>query len=279
MPSAFILAPISSNLPSLPSEAQEVVNVLSAASWQVHLNQDEATLLELWRMFDAGQYDLGWIGAHSGAEGWALTKGILRPTVLGNLLNSGGTTDLVLNSCFSAEHVEAIQENARLTNIVATIRPGGIEDQEAWSAALYLVRQFVRTGSLRAAARQAGRQYRWFAAREVPGVDEGMDDKAVDARLRRTEETVDKLVRALQGEQFSSQPGLIAILAKHQQKMEEYIEHNEEWKEHIETQFTERQNMTLTPRAALQTLVAIAIAIALVILLTRLGSIAGGIMP
>lgn len=280
MPSAFVLAPVSSDLPSLPSEAQEVVNTLSAAGWQVTLMQEPATRLELYRMFDRGQYDLGWVGAHSGAEGWQLTKEILPPDVLGNFMELGGCTNLVLNSCFSAQHVEVIQARATHCNIVATIRPDGIDDHEAWSAALYLVRNFVRSGSLRAAVRQAGGQYRWFPAREQ-GVDEGggMDEKAIDARLRRTEELVAQLVRALQGEQFSGQKGLIGTLEAHQLEMRDYIRKNEEWKEHIETQFNARQNMTIPPRTALFVLTAGALLIILVVLATRFLSIAGSIMP
>jgi len=274
MSSAFVLAPLTPELPALVSEAQEVINILSAAGWTVQLMQDPATRLDLYRIFNKEQYDLGWVGAHSGTDAWALIKEVLPPDVLGNFIDLACCTNLVLNSCFSVQHVDAIQVRGSRCNIVATINPEGIEDREAWAAALPLVKRFVRSGDLRMATRQAGGQYRWFPA---PGVDDGdgMDNKAVEERLRRNEETVARLVRALQGDEFTRRPGLIDTLSKHQEKMELYIEKNEERWEQAEKRFEQRATIVMSPQTALTATITIVFFLILVLVAARLGAIGG----
>ncbi len=230
MASAIVVAPVRAGLDTLPSEAQEVVNVLSAAGWRVRLVQQPVTKLELFRAADEGEYELGWLGAHSGKDGFALDSEVVSPLEIGSFFAAAGCRDVVLNSCFSAEHVDAIQQVAPTCNIVATIRPEGIADQEAWSAALYLVRRFVRVGSLREAQRQGGTgQYRWFPA-PSPGMSRAMDNEA----LRRLEMTTERLVRALQGDEFSRSPGLIASMLSLQDEMRAYVRADQEWKRKTE---------------------------------------------
>lgn len=275
MKSAFILAPLRPDLPSLPSEAQEVVNVLSAAGWVVTLMQEPVTRLELWRMFDRAQYALGWVGTHSGADGWALSNEILPPDVLGNFVQLGGVTDLVLNSCFSAQHVRTIQARAQTCNVVATIDPGGIDDRAAWSAALFLVRRFVRSGDLRQAIDKE-EQYRWFPAPAL-GVGGAMDNEA----LRRLEATTERLVRALQGDEFSRTPGLIAAMQALQNEMRDYVRSDAEWKRKTEERIEaieERQEqgrvVVMPWRMALTWALTVIVFILMIALATRL--LAGG---
>lgn len=268
---AFVLIPLRADLPALPSEAQEVVNILSAAGWRVQLLQDSATRLELWRAMDKGPYSLGWVGTHSGAAGFALANEILPPDMFGHFIREAGCTDLVLNSCFSAEHVDAIQQRAPGCNILATIRPDGIDDREAWSAALYLVRRFVKSGDLREALGQGGTsQYRWFPAPSL-GVDRAMDNEA----LRRLEATTERLVRALQGDEFSRSPGLIASMQALRDDMRDYIKADAEWKrkteeriEAIEEIQAQGRTVTMQGSAIIVWLTSVAVLIAVVVLAT-----------
>lgn len=274
MNACFVLAPIRPDLPTLPSEAQELVNILSAAGWRVQLMQEPATRLELWRALDKGPFSLGWVGTHSGSDGFALSRELLPPDLLGNFALEVGCVDLVLNSCFSAEHVDAIQAKATHTNIVATIRPEGIPDQEAWSEALYLARRLVKTGSLRTAQLQAGPQYRWFPARSAPGVESKMNENET---LKRIEATTDRLVRALQGDEFSRQPGLIASMQSLQNDMRDYIKADAEWKRNTEQRIeaiekiqAEGRTVTVQWRGAIAFGLTIISCILLIILATRL---------
>jgi hypothetical protein len=258
-------------LVTLPSEAQEVVNVLSAAGWRVQLIQEPATRLELWRTLDKGPFALGWVGTHSGKAGFALAKEILSPDLFGNFIDESGCADLVLNSCFSAEHVRTIQAKAKRCSIVATIDPAGIDDQTAWSSALFLVRRFARNGDMQEAVDKE-EQYRYFPARGG-----AMDNEA----LRRLEATTDRLVRALQGEEFSRTPGLIASMQSLQNEMREYVRADAEWKrkteariETIEEIQAQGRIVTMQGRSVAILLASMVILISIIALATRI--LAGG---
>ena len=161
----FVLAPLATGLGKLSNESQEVVNVLSAAKFRLHLFQNPVNRLELYRAVDRGPFSLGWVGTHSSEKGFDLGEEVIEPIEFGRFLQQARTTDLVLNSCFSIEHVKAIQQVARV-NIVATIDPDGVDDAEAWISGLYLARAIARTVDLLEAYQQtlAGgiTQYQWF---------------------------------------------------------------------------------------------------------------------
>ncbi len=279
--SVFVLAPLGADLQSLPSEAQELVNLLSGAGYRVHLMQEPATELELYRALDKGPFSLVWMGAHSSAEGFMLDKGVLTPDALGRFLAEAQARDLVLNSCFSAGHVDAIQRYTT-TNIVATIKPEGIEDREAWRTALYLGRALARTKSLHAAYLQVSAggmtQYRWFPAVQAVGWGQQTMSDRSDARMERIEETTERLVRALQGDPFSRSPGLIETIQSLQNEMSAYIRADAEWKRQTEENIRALQQnqqqqgplVVLSLRAVWAIILSIILLLAVLILLVNL---------
>lgn len=238
MSNVLVIAPLQSNLAKLPSEAQEAVNLLSRAGYRVRLVQSPVTILELHRTLDDAPYELCLFGGHGSAEGFVLDQEILKPADLGRLLSDARCKGAVLNSCFSVEHVEVIQSQADI-DIIATIRPQGVSDQEAWGAMLFLVRAFVGVKSLHGAYRQVFRsssatQYRWF-----PSIQSqrgwGMDDREnelerIEHSVTRLGNTVDTLVRTLQGDDFSRRPGLIDELGALRQEIQQYISADAQWK-------------------------------------------------
>lgn len=250
----LIVAPLLTGLPALPSEAQECTNLLSRAGHTVQLLQEPVTLLELQRAIDRGPYGLLILGAHSGAEGWLLSQGQLwNPEDLGRFCDSIQCTGAILNSCFSAQHVRVVQDYARRTEIIATIQPAGIADDAAWAGGLYLVRAFLRSGSLSAAARTAGGQYRWFPAWEPLGANGVMDVQ--QGEVPEIKRQVESILRALNGE--FRRPGLIDELVALRSKLDQAIDADSEWKRQAELQIKELVSLShkhansepLTPRA------------------------------
>ena len=149
-------------------EAQDVLNILQGGGCSVHLlaNQD-VTLDCLGEVLDHGPFDMVWLIVHSGSDGFALADQVISAAQLGQWLDATRCRQVVLNSCFSAEHVDVIQRAAAV-DIVATIDPSGVKDHLARSTGVYLARAFVETGDLEeACSRASGNglvQYRWFPA-------------------------------------------------------------------------------------------------------------------
>lgn len=216
----LVLAPV--GLPTVPEEAQEVINILSRAGDSVHVEQGEVTMADLLDALDDGPYDAWWIGTHAGADGFVLSSGVLRPTRLGHLLAESQATMVVLNACFSAAHVDAIQRVAPAVEAVATIDPEGVADSTAWEQAVLLARAFARLRSLPAACRAVAgdTQYRFFPAVNI----------SMATTEHELEATVAQLVRALQGDPFSRQPGMIDMLDALRAEMSSYIQQDAAWK-------------------------------------------------
>lgn len=217
------------------SEAQELVNILSGSGRRVNLFQAMHSSLELYRSLRDSPYELVWIASHSGPEGFKLEEEILKPSELGLFLQEAKTSDLVLNSCFSVTHVQQIQQSSN-TNILATIDPEGIEDEDAWTSAIYLARSIARTGDLYKSYSEMlvgnSSQYRWFPAPR-PKV-QNVPESQLENRLRRMEDSVGDLVRTLQGDQFSRQKGLLQAAEDFQVEMKSYIRSDQDWKRQTE---------------------------------------------
>ena len=99
------------DLDSLPGEVQAVANTLSSAGWTVRLClAGDASRAGLLAAAGEGDVDLAWFGLHSNADGFALSDGVWPPSQLGTWLRNVNACDCVLNSCYSIEHVEAIQQ-------------------------------------------------------------------------------------------------------------------------------------------------------------------------
>lgn len=212
---------------NMRSEVQELSNTLGRAHYEVTLLQAHVNSLELYRALTNGPIRLVWIASHSNSEGFSFSGNVLTPVEIGLFLHQARTTNLVLNSCFSVEHVSTIQKYSNV-NVIATIR-ANIDDKEAWMAALYLSKQLIGTRNLRdaytASVAKQDTGYKWFPAPEserlfmneeervknlervTSTITENIDklEKTTD----RLEKTVDTLTKVLQGDVLYMQRGLI----------------------------------------------------------------------
>ncbi|TXH53490.1 MAG: hypothetical protein E6Q97_13170, partial [Desulfurellales bacterium] len=144
------------DLDSLPGEVQAVSNTLSAAGWTVRLCIGaDATRAGLLAAAGEGDVDLAWFGLHSGADGFALSDGVWPPSQLGVWLRNVNACDCVLNSCYSIEHVDAIQRAADSVGVACTINPAGVDDTLAWQVGVHLARAYAVTEDLRASVQWA----------------------------------------------------------------------------------------------------------------------------
>ena len=205
MPRAVIVA--AGNLDSLPGEVQTVSNTLSAAGWTVRLCLGgDASRSGLMAAAGEGDVDLAWFGLHSGPDGFALSDGVWPPAQLGTWLRNVNACDVVLNSCYSIEHISAIQRAADGVGVACTINPAGVDDALAWQVGVHLVRAYVATSDMRAAvARASGQgvlQYRYVPA---GGLVVGEGRRRMPAE--RIEEQLALLLRALYGEERNNVPG------------------------------------------------------------------------
>ena len=121
MSKAIIVA--TGDLDHLPREVQTIANELSANGWIVRLCiSGDASRAGLMAAAGEGDVDLAWFGLHSGPDGFALSDGVWPPAQLGTWLRNVNACDVVLNSCYSIEHVDAIQRAAAIWVIVAVCR-------------------------------------------------------------------------------------------------------------------------------------------------------------
>lgn len=161
MPRAIIVA--TGDLDSLPAEVQDVANILSAAGWTVRLCiGDDASRAGLARAAGEGAATLTWLGAHAGSDGFLLADGVLPAADWGAWLAQVEAPETVINTCYSLEHVTAIQRRAA-AGVACTIDPTGVGDKLAWLAGVAIARNFVATGDMAAAvAAVSGNGYRYI---------------------------------------------------------------------------------------------------------------------
>lgn len=194
------------DLPLALKEAHEVSNILQRCGHSVYLLTDGETSLDcLGDALDHGPFDLAWFIVHSSSEGFQLVDQVLTPEQLGVWLDATGCSGVVLNSCFSAEHVQGIQKAAAV-DVVATIDPNGVKDTTARMTGVLVARALAETGDLREACiRASGKgsiQYRWFPVGDAMSNERGVRD---DIR-----EQLQLLVMAVQGDPRTGTVGLLA---------------------------------------------------------------------
>ncbi|HHY57699.1 MAG TPA: hypothetical protein GYA08_19920 [Chloroflexi bacterium] len=200
-----LIAPMTSDL-AIPGEIQEVANTFSEAGHMVRITP--ASRQGLRDAMYAGTFEMVWFAGHGGDEGFGLADGVWRPVDCGRWLAAVGAWSFVANACFSAEHVQTIQQIADV-DIVATIAPAGVEDDTAADTALYLARALVETNSLAQATQRASAggqlQYRYFPSGR-------MNSSAQRAAEEQEHQDVAALVKVFRGDPITGQPGLVATL-------------------------------------------------------------------
>ena len=221
------------DLDDLPAEVSTVANTLSAAGWTVRLCVGaDASRAGLLAAAGEGDVRLAWFGLHSGTDGFALTDGTLSPAQLGVWLRNVSAREAVLNSCYSVEHVDAIQRAADV-DVACTIAPAGVDSTEAWQWGVYAVRAYVQTGDLQQAVRQASGmgslQYRFIPCG-------GMKLRGRVGRMPqdRIEEQLDSLIRAVRGDTVNGVPGLVQRLGEMQVTLLTMQTEQRQWRESVD---------------------------------------------
>ena len=234
MPRAVIVA--AGDLDSLPGEVQTVSNTLSAAGWTVRLCLGpDASRSGLMAAAGEGDVDLAWFGLHSSADGFALSDGVWPPAQLGTWLRNVNACDVVLNSCYSIEHVEAIQRAADGAGVACTINPAGVDDALAWQVGVHLVRAYVVTEELRTSVQWAlgagSLAYRFIppaAEAAAGGVRGGRMVTDESAGIR---EDLRLLMQAVQGDGRTGAPGLLPRVTDLQQSFNAMVVEQRQWRE------------------------------------------------
>lgn len=219
----------STDTPNMPSEAQEVINILNGHGYSVQLLQTNVTSLELYRALQRGPYPLVWIASHSDQHGFMFGTSVIAPTELAQFLEEARADDLVLNSCFSSDHVTQIQSICKV-NVLATITQV-IDDKLAWSSALYLASAVSRTNDLYEAYRTilsgTGSPYRWFPRSK-------MRNQVPENNLDRAEKSLENVMRILHGDPYIHAAGIVDLVSNLQSILREHIETSEQWKRETE---------------------------------------------
>lgn len=207
MPRAVIVA--TGDLQSLPAEVQDVANILSEAGWTVRLCIGaDASRAGLARAADEGPATLAWVGAHADERGFGLADGVLSAGDLGLWLAQLGAAECVLNTCYSLEHVTAIQRVAAV-GVACTIDPAGVDDRLAWTAGVVVAREYVEHGDMARAVAAAGNGYRYIPRGGRRGGRRGSGGQMnIDEQ-----ELLRQLVSAIKGDGFTG-PGLLKQLAQ-----------------------------------------------------------------
>lgn len=234
MSRAIIVA--TGDLDNLPAEIQTVANILSAAGWTVRLCiGTDASRAGLLAAAGEGDVDLAWIGLHSTGEGFVLSDGVWPPSQLGVWLRNVNACDVVLNSCYSIEHVDAIQRAADGVGVACTINPAGVDDALAWQVGVHLARAYAVTEELRSSVQWASGAgslaYRFIpsaadaAAGGIRGGRMAMDESAgirEDLRL---------LMQAVQGDGRTGAPGLLPRVAALQASFDAMVIEQRQWRD------------------------------------------------
>ena len=220
------------DLADLPAEVQTVSNVLSAAGWTVRLCIGaDASKAGLLAAAGEGDVDLAWFGLHSTAEGFVLSDGVWPPAQLGTWLRNVSACDCVLNSCYSIEHVEAIQRAADGVGIACTISPTGVDDALAWQVGVHLVRAYAVTEELRTSVQWASGagalQYRFIPPSGAGNVRGG---RMVTDETREIREQLQLLIQAVQGDGKTGAPGLLPRVAALQTSFDAMTAEQRQWR-------------------------------------------------
>ena len=182
-----------------------------------------------------GDVDLAWFGLHSTAEGFVLADGVWPPAQLGVWLRNVNACDCVLNTCYSIEHVEAIQRAADGVGIACTINPAGVDDALAWQVGVYLARAYAVTEELRASVQWASGAGS-LAYRFIPPAAEAAAGGIRGGRMVTDEsagirEDLRLLMQAVQGDGRTGAPGLLPRVADLQQSFNAMVVEQRQWRE------------------------------------------------
>jgi hypothetical protein len=224
------------DLDSLPAEIQTVANALSAAGWTVRLCIGaDATRAGLLTAAGEGDVDLAWFGLHSSADGFALSDGVWPPAQLGTWLRNVNACDVVLNSCYSIEHISAIQRAADSVGVACTIDPAGVDDTLAWQVGVHLVRAYAVTEELRTSVQWASGAGS-LAYRFIPPAAEAAAGGVRGGRMVTDEsagirEDLRLLMQAVQGDGRTGAPGLLPRVAALQASFDAMVLEQREWRE------------------------------------------------
>ena len=220
------------DLDHLPQEIQTVSNVLNAAGWKVQLCLGpDASRAGLLAAAGEGDVDLAWFGLHSTAEGFVLADGVWPPAQLGVWLRNVNACDCVLNTCYSIEHVEAIQRAADGVGIACTINPAGVDDALAWQVGVYLARAYAVTEELRASVQWASGAGS-LAYRFIPpsGAGNVRGGRMVADETREIREQLQLLIQAVQGDGKTGAPGLLPRVAALQTSFDAMTAEQRQWR-------------------------------------------------
>ena len=224
------------DLDSLPAEIQTVANTLSAAGWTVRLCIGaDASRAGLLAAAGEGDVDLAWFGLHSAADGFALSDGVWPPSQLGVWLRNVNACDCVLNSCYSIEHVDAIQRAADSVGVACTINPAGVDDALAWQVGVHLARAYAVTEDLRSSVQWASGSGS-LAYRFIPPAAEAAAGGIRGGRMAMDEsvgirEDLRLLMQAVQGDGRTGAPGLLPRVAALQASFDAMAIEQRQWRE------------------------------------------------
>jgi hypothetical protein len=247
----------SQDTPLLPSEAQELLNSWSAVGWEVTLLHYKVTYLELYRNANK-TYDLLWVMGHSTSEGFLFGNEVITSAELGLFALRVQAKELILNSCTNLQHAQTIQRiYPEVGILVATIN---VADEAAWKFSLFFGKSIITHGCAELAFQReianTTLDYIWLT-RKIPMLH------VVDSEI-----IIAKLVRALSGDEFTHQPGLIDAMRSLELKMHEYIENDQAWKKTTQTRIQQIEMNTIVVISKLQGIIFIGLVVAIGILLT-----------
>lgn len=235
-----------SGLEKVGAEVQAIVNT---DDLDVTLLQSGVTIAVLLDFNWAG-YEVIWFAAHGTEAGIQIGDEILDIETLTSLLLQSDAGLVFINTCASERIAEQIYAACNIP-VICTIAP--TEDATAYVVGRRFARALARSNGnyRRAYELSAGgnKNYRY-----IPNVYAGVARGRKMAQGPDLEGQVEALVRALTGDKFSSNAGLIAELATLRRELSEYIRQNEDWKNQIELMMAKSQQfrpLQLTPLSAI----------------------------
>jgi hypothetical protein len=218
---ALLAAGIAPDLKNLTQEVREVANSLTPLydNW---LEFEIAGAADLLKVSQHGPFDLVWLSGHSSAEGFVFGTDVVRPSSMAQFLSAVEAKQLVLNSCFSAEHVMAIQRSLPDVEVVATIDPAGVLDNQAWVTGVYLARALVREGgslglACYAASAAGAVQYRYF-----PAGNSRSTHPSGPVHFDPNQDALRRIQFALEGDPLSLNPGMVRTLQQLEASFREF---------------------------------------------------------
>lgn len=251
----LLIAPQSSGLDQAAAEVQAVVNTEGIAVTLLQSNVTVALLVE----FDWSGYGVIWFAAHGSDQGIIIGGESLDIVTLAPLLRESAAKLIFINTCSSERLAEQIYADCNI-HVVCTI--ADTPDLIAYATGRRFIRRVAAGDDFRKAFELSrpggGRLYRYIPT-EVR-----MPNQQQDANHQ-----VEDLVRALTGDNFTGNPGLINELGQLRQELSGYIKRNEEWKKEIERVLASSQQfrpLQISPISAILVTAALILFVAILFL-------------